>query len=115
MSPKPRRGLGCKCRSDLLLTDAPRAVDIGIEPVSLAAGGVHQPAVSIDGAGSGRAWSGYDGPGERAFVAGEKSQGAEANRDFTCGSPAGGPVIRFVAGRNARRRNLSRISRRCIS
>src|SRR5690349_4846502 len=71
-----------------------------LEFVSLATGGLHQPAVPINFAGNWRAGSGDDRPGKRPFVTGEESQGAEAHRNLPGGSTIGSATVRLGAGGN---------------
>ena len=96
-----RIGIALPLATCIILSRATGSVEINVESVFVAAGGLHEFAVPFDGAGSWRARSGNNRPGECAVAAGEKSEGIETDRDF-CGRQAfGGTVVWFDAGRDA--------------
>ena len=90
--------------------DASRAADISIQPVSLAAGRLHQPAFSPHRARVGRRRPGHDRPGQRPLAPGKEVQGPQADRDFPRRLPARRPIVRLGARRDARCGGLSRIA-----
>src|SRR5262245_25932051 len=87
--------------------DAIWPADIAVELVSLATGGLHEPAVPARRARSRRRGTVHDGPGQRAVTAGKAGEGVQAHRDPARRFTAGRSTVRQRAGGNAGRGAIS--------
>ena len=87
-----------------LRRDAHRFAHAGIQFVSLAAGGLHQPALPPRRARNRRRRPLHHGSGQRPLAFGKAGKGVQAHRNAPGRFAAGRPAFRLRAGGNARRR-----------
>src|ERR1700722_14356743 len=89
-----------------------RSTDARLKSISLAAGGLHQPALSPHHPRNRRRRALHHRPRELPFLVGEKPQGATTHRNPSSGPPVVRPALRLGTRGNARRGRAAGIARR---